>query len=107
MLTSQKNQEITENGWKSAGIIDPILFETKGLPSLDPFSSVEPHDEGMKDFTVITTADTDAENFVTSKESYVSDSENESGDRMMKVRTLRKDIEISLKSWMTKMICKW
>ena len=61
----------------------------------------------MPDFTVTTASDTDAESFVTRKESYLSGSENESGDQMIKERTLRKDIEISLKSWMTKLICKW
>ena len=76
-LTLQKGQEIIENGWKSAGITEAISVGTRGLPSLDPFASVDPLDEMVVDFTLTTATDTDVESFVTPRECFQSDSENE------------------------------
>ena len=62
-LTSQKGQEIIENGWKSAGITEAISVGTRGLPSLDQLASVDPLDEMVVDFTLPTATDTDVESF--------------------------------------------
>ena len=49
------------------------------LVRLDLFLSVDPLDDVMKDFIMITTANIDIESFVTAKESCPSDFKNESG----------------------------
>lgn len=47
--------------------------------SLDPFASINPLNEAMINVTVITTADADMESFVTPKEIYLPDLQNEWG----------------------------
>ena len=76
-LTSVKGQEIIANGWKSAGITEAISLGPRGLPSLDPFAHVDPLDETMTLNDRVTTPDADFVNFVTPRESLLSDLEDE------------------------------
>ena len=41
-LTSETGRKVIANGWKSAGITDAISKGVKGLPTLDPFDSIDP-----------------------------------------------------------------
>ena len=76
-LTSEKGQEVIANGWRSAGITEAISVGSQGLPSLDPFHHVDPLDEETSSFEAAVTTGAGIENFVTPKESFQSDSEDE------------------------------
>ena len=41
-MSTDEGNEIVANGWKKAGIFDPIKFALSGLPSLDPFADMCP-----------------------------------------------------------------
>ena len=48
-ITSESGAEIILNGWKAAGIYDPLKMGTAALPSLDPSQDISPlpgNDEG-------------------------------------------------------------
>ena len=76
-LTSEKGQEVIANGWRSAGITEAISVGSHGLPNLDPFHHVDPLYEETSSFETAVTTGADIENFVTPKESFQSDSEDE------------------------------
>ena len=76
-LTSVKGQEIVANRWKSAGITEAVSLGSHNLPSLDPFVHADPLDETMTLNDRGTTPDADFVNFVTPRESLLSDLEDE------------------------------
>ena len=77
ILTSEKGQEVIANGWRSAGITEAISVGSQGLPSLDPFQNIDPLDEEMSIFEALVTTGADMDNFITPKEIFQSDSEDE------------------------------
>ena len=46
-MSTDEGNEIVANGWKKAGIFDPIKFALSGLPSLDPFADMCPLFESL------------------------------------------------------------
>ena len=40
-MTTPNDVEIIESGWRASGMRDAIKFDSKGLPLIDSFESIE------------------------------------------------------------------
>ena len=43
-MTSPRAKDVIIRGWKKSGICDALKLELRGLPSIDPFTEIEPMD---------------------------------------------------------------